>query len=44
MIERRMCVRAIGVVQCVSRLLVVSDRKKVVWSIISVKYSMLVDC
>ena len=37
-------VRAIGEVQYVSRLLVVSDRKKEVWSGLSVKYSMLVDC
>ena len=37
-------VRAIGVVQYVSRSLVVSDRKKEVWSGLSAKYSMLVDC
>ena len=37
-------VRAIGEVQYVSRLLVVNDRKKEVWSGLSVKYSMLVDC
>ena len=36
-------VRAIGEVEYVSRSLVVSDRKKEVWSGLSVKYSMLVD-
>ena len=37
-------VRAIGVVQYVSRSLVINDKKKEVWSGLSAKYSMLVDC